>query len=193
MAESLLPKQSVLEPHPVQEGWLRIFKSRLARIQYVFRDGSLAVFAPRTGETSGHYLTDDPMKIAELEDIAKKNHIHIYMDPKDMAVETRLADPAVAAREQIAVAEREKLIAMLGDPNQLKGAGIDPEAMQKLIASIQATRDMGSTEAKPELQGIANSTTIAAAAVDSNGAAVNASPTGSQVPAAGIQIKKVGS
>jgi hypothetical protein len=149
---------------------LKIFKVRVPRINYIFKDGSLATFVPRTDGRFGQYLTKDPVKIAELEHEAKQGHLHIFIDPEEYEVEEHLADPAVAMREQIADLERTKLIELLGDPNQLRGAGIDPEALKKLMGA----RDFGQTAAKPQLEGISNSVTTAATSAESNAGAAGA-------------------
>lgn len=162
----------VKSEHIPEDGMLRIFKCRRSHVQYIFRDGSIAVFAPRTNEASGHYLTKDPAKIAELEEIIK-GHPHLYKDDNEFEVAEELADPAVAARARIAEDARKQFEKQLSDPEMLKAAGIDPTVIQKLL---QGARDFGSTGEKPSLQGIANSDNVNAAMADSTGMA--------QVPAA---------
>jgi hypothetical protein len=166
--QSILPEAPALPNVEVKPGVLRIFKSRMSRLVYIFRDGSRGIFAPRTNETAGHYLTDDPKKIAELE-LESKSHPHIYVDQNESEVEARLADPSVAAREQIASQAKEEFTAMLKNPESLKAAGIDPAAMEKLLGG----RDMGSTGpgTTPQLQGITSSANVGAASADSNGVA----------------------
>lgn len=142
---------------------LKIFKSRLPRISYIFEDGTVAVFAPRTNHTQGHYLTSEESKIAELTKVANGNrHPHIFIDPDDIEVDEADADPAVAFRNRIRDEERAKLIAELGDPNQMQAASnvILPESLVK--------KDLGTTEAKATLGGIGNSISIAGTAAESN-------------------------
>jgi hypothetical protein len=161
---------------------LSIFKSRLARITYIYKDGSHAVFAPRQGSSVGWYMTKDPNKIAELKGLHEEGHPHIYIDPKEYEIDEKLADPAVAMREQIATEERARIINLLGDPNQLRGAGIDPEALSKLMG---LQRDFGETGAKAGLEGIGNSTSTAATAAESNAPVVT--PVGAS---ANIKIQR---
>ena len=156
----------------------RIFKCRRAHMQYIFRDGAIAVFKPRTNEAAGHYLTDDPKKIAELEEIMQ-GHPHIYKDPEDFEVPKHLADPSVAARVKIEDDTKKQLVEALSNPELLKAAGIDPEAMKKLLTQNQ---DFGTYQQNQGiLQGIANSDTVGAAASESNGVAqgtpVNSAPS----------------
>lgn len=152
---------------------LRIFKSRLPRITYVFRDGSLCVFVPRTNQREGNFLTKDPVRIKELEEVAR-GHQHIFIDSEESEVEEHLADPAVAYRDQIAQAEKQKIIDLLGDQNQMRAAGISPDAMSKLIAQISG-RDMGTSEADFSASISGSSNTVGQA--ESNGAGVTASPS----------------
>lgn len=185
MSEVLAAKPATMVPvkeeHVPAEGVLRIFKCRRAHMQYIFRDGTIAVFAPRTNEAAGHYLTKDPVKIAELEEIIK-GHPHLYKDEQEFEVEEKLADPAVAARAKIAEETKQQFAAALQNPELLKAAGIAPEAMKKLL---EAGRDFGSTDSKPELQGIATSANVGAAMGESNGLAA------AQVPQVPTTIKKV--
>jgi hypothetical protein len=148
----------------VQEKMLKIYKSRLPRITYVLEDGQLAVFAPRTNHSQGHYLTDDPKHISELDRVCKK-HPHLYIDPEESEIAARLADPAVAMREQIREEERAKLIAELGDPNQPRGLSkvVLPEALAKRV--------MGDTPAKAPLGGIGNSESLVGQAESNGGGA----------------------
>lgn len=155
----------VTEKDIPKKGMLRIFKCRRAHVQYIFRDGSIAVFVPRTSESAGHYLTSDPAKIAELEEVIK-GHPHLYKDPNEFEVEAELADPAVAARAKIAEETRKEFMQQITNPELLKSAGIDPAVIAKLL---QGARDFGGTDAKPDLQGIANSDNVNAAMADSNG------------------------
>lgn len=161
------------------KGMLRIFKCRRSHVQYIFRDGSIAVFSPRTNEAAGHYLTSDPAKIAELEEVIK-GHPHLYKDSTEFEVEAKLADPATAARAKIAEDTRKQFVSQLQDPELLKAAGISPEAIKKLMEGV---RDFGATDAKPDLQGITSSANVGAAMADSNGVA--------QVAAVPTSFKKV--
>jgi hypothetical protein len=146
---------------------LKIYKSRLARIQYVFRDGTVAVFSPRTQAGQGHYLTGNAERIKELDEVCK-SHPHLYVDPKELEVDEALADPAVAYREQIRAEERAKVIAELGDPNQMQGISkiTLPPGVGKLNQAVAV--DAGETSNKPSLGGIGNSATTAAASAESN-------------------------
>lgn len=169
MSEVQTATKAVLVPVKEQDipkdGMLRIFKCRRAHMQYIFRDGSIAVFAPRTNETAGHFLTKNPQQIAELEEVIK-GHPHLYKDLEEAEVEEKLADPAVAARAKIAEETKKQFADALQNPELLKAAGINPEAMKKLL---EANRDFGDTASKPALQGISSSANVNAAAADSNG------------------------
>lgn len=165
---------------------LQIFKVRVPRINYIFEDGAICAFVPRGNARQGEYLTGDPDRIAELERVIRgkgKPHPHIFRDPEEMEVDETLADPAVAFRAQVEAAERERLIQVLGDENQMREAGISADAVAKFKELLGAGRDLGFTDAKPDLQGIGSSTTMQPGSVESNGTAQGATKT--------IQIKKV--
>lgn len=161
-----LTQEVVKEAPPSDVRMLRIFKSRISHIAYIFEDGETACFVRRTHETAGHYLTDQADKIKELEKVclARGGHMHLYMDPQEMEVRADLADPAVAYRNRIREEEREKLIKELGDQNQPRGASLEINSIKTIPAS--------ETALKAALQGISNSESLRGGAVDSNGAAV---------------------
>lgn len=144
---------------------LSIFKSRLSSVQHVLKDGSVAAFFRRQPhESAGHFLTADPDKIAELTELVRKGHQHIYIDPEEKEVSEKLSDPAVAREQAIRDDERARVIAELGDPNQ-------PRALSTLVAAdinLVPKKDLGSTDMATKLAGIGNSTTIASGAVESN-------------------------
>ena len=160
---------------------LAIFKSRLARIVYIFRDGEKAVFAPRGSSQHGWYMTKDPKKIAELQEVHDSGHTHIYIDPEEFEIDEALADPVIAMREEMAAAERQQIVNLLGDANQMQGLGLDlkqVEALKDLIGK----RDMGNYGAQKFQESIGNSTTSAATSAESN--------AGMKVPAVNIQPMK---
>lgn len=161
---------------------LAIFKSRLARIVYIFKDGSKAVFAPRGSSQHGWYMTKDPKKIAELKAVHDEGHQHIYVDEEESEIDESLADPVIAMREEMAQAERQQIINLLGDPNQMQGLGLDHKQMQALQDLI-GKRDMGNYKTENFQESIGNSETTAATSVESN--------AGVKVPSVQLPVKKV--
>jgi len=97
---------------------------------------------------AGEFLTEIAEEIDQLECEIKCGHPHIFRDTDKLAVDTE-ADPLAEIKNKI----RAELLA-------------EQEA---------AVRNMGETDAKPTLQGIANTTSIAPASADSN--AAPAAPT----------------
>lgn len=163
---------------------LKIFKCRRQHIVYIASDGEHCVFRPRTpGGGIGYYLTKVPAKIEELTKIAGQDHPFIYIDPEESEIDENLADPIVAQRAAIADEERKRLINMLGDPNQLRGAGIDPEALAKLMGM---QKDFGDTGVRSELQGIGNSTSMQATSAESNAGGLS-NPAAVSNPVAKVQ------
>lgn len=146
------------------EPMLSIFKSRLPNICYVFRDGSRAVFARRTSENVGQYLTDIPANIKELQEVCK-GHPHLYIDPAEAEVSHKLADPQRAAEQAIRDDERARVIAELGDANQQRAGLSGSDANE--VAGIGA-KDFGTSGIKAALAGIGNSTTSASTSAESN-------------------------
>ena len=161
---------------------LAIFKSRLARIVYIFKDGEKAVFAPRGSSAHGWYMTKDPKKIAELQEVHNQAHTHIYIDPEESEIDESLADPVIAMREEMAAAERQQIINLLGDPNQMQGLGLDMKQVEALKDLI-GKRDMGNYSGQSFQESINNSTTAAATSAESN--------AGMKVPAIQVPVKKV--
>jgi len=160
---------------------LAIFKSRLARIVYIFKDGSKAVFAPRGASPHGWYMTKDIKKIEELKAVHGDGHDHIYIDPEESEIDESLADPVIAMREEMAAAERAQIVNLLGDPNQMQAIGLDMKSVEALKDLI-GKRDMGNYGAQNFAKSIGNSETTAATAAESNAG---------KVPAVQIPVKKV--
>lgn len=144
---------------------LKLYKSRIPNINYIFRDGQTAVFKRRTNENAGHYLTKEDKRINELNEICE-NHQHLYIDPNDFEIDEADADPAVAYRNRVREEVKAELLAGLGDPNQQRSA-VDSE-----INKVDQ-QEFGDTGVKSALGGIGNSSTMQATSPDSNGLSVS--------------------
>lgn len=144
---------------------LKIYKSRKPNIAYIFKNGKVCPFVRRTGENVGQYLTSDPDEVKELDAEAKK-HPFIYVDASESEVDEKLADPAVAYRAQVEAEVRAQIMAELGDQNQprLATSLVDKDGTSfsdPTVATGQKEKDsMGETDAKSQLGGISNSTTV---------------------------------
>lgn len=160
---------------------LKLYKSRIPNIAYIFKDGQVAPFKRRTNENAGHYLTKDEDRIKELDKVCV-NHQHLYIDPNDFEIDEADADPAVAYRNKVREEIKAELLAGLGDPNQQRAA-VDSE-----INAVNQ-QEFGDTGIKPTLGGIGNSSSMAATSPDSNGAATGTTDT--KAALADLVAKKV--
>lgn len=123
----------------LEDGTYRKFVCCYPSCNYIFKDGQVAIFK------GGVYVTNNPLRIAELETEIKNGHPHITMGTPGKSDYQQTADD------------------------------LDPEARAKahyfaLFKKEQeaaANRDMGSNEGKPKLN-VANSKDMAA--VTANGA-----------------------
>jgi hypothetical protein len=74
---------------------LNVFYSRINSCRYVFEDGSEAAFI------GGRYTTDDPVKIAHLENEIKLGHPHIFVDPSMRQMDSDDLDPMEVIKKKI--------------------------------------------------------------------------------------------
>lgn len=123
----------------------KVFKSKIQSCNYVFKSGKQASFI------AGKYLTDIDTEIEELEAEIKSGHPHIFIDANEKEVDTEKLDPL----EEI----KRKAIA---------------EYLEAQKKAVDPSNDMGSTDQSGKLEGIANSSSGAQLATNSNGAGVGA-------------------
>ena len=74
---------------------LRVFKSTLPSVNYIFGNGKPAIFI------NGVFRTDIANEIFALEEEVKQHHPHIYIDPKETEIDSELVDPMNALRAKI--------------------------------------------------------------------------------------------
>jgi hypothetical protein len=127
---------------------LRVFKSTIPSINFIFGNGKPAIFQ------GGVFRTDIPSEISALEYEIAQGHPHIFIDPNEREVDSELLDPMKALRAKI----REEILA---------------EEAEKARLAADVTRDMGTSDqsaVKP-----ASTLDIAPAAAGGSGASLVAS------------------
>jgi hypothetical protein len=123
------------------------FHNSLGSCKYIFKDGTEAPF------TGGIYYTDNEAKVAELKAEIAAGHPYISVKAGEETVNVAIGDPLEAVRRAAAA-----------------------EAIARYQASLK-DNDMGSTDQSGKLEGIGNSTTVAAAAGDSTSTDANVGGT----------------
>lgn len=127
---------------------LRVFKSTMPSVNFIFGNGKPAIFQ------AGVYRTDVAEEIQALEYEVRLGHPHIYIDPAEQEVDSELLDPMTALRAKI----REEILA---------------EEAEKALKASDISRDMGTSDqssVKP-----ASTVDIAPAAAGGSGASLVAS------------------
>ncbi len=147
-AEDLYPT-----PAPVLKN---AYHNSLGSCKYIFKDGTEAPF------TGGHYFTDDPDKIKDLDNEVRLGHPHIYIDTAARTINTAVVDPLDEVRRQAV------------------------EDALRRQAAISKANDMGGTEFSGKVEGIGNSDTVGAAASGSVSLDGAASSTGTVTSATGV-------
>lgn len=74
---------------------LRIFKSTIPSVNYIFGNGKPAIFV------NGVFRTDIASEISALESEVTQHHPHIYIDPNEREIDSELVDPMNALRAKI--------------------------------------------------------------------------------------------
>lgn len=74
---------------------LRVFKSTIPSVNFIFANGKPAIFQ------QGVYRTDVDWEIAELEKEVLARHPHIYIDEKEREIDSEMVDPMNALRAKI--------------------------------------------------------------------------------------------
>lgn len=74
---------------------LRLYKSTIPSINYIFKNGKPAIFV------NGRFATDVESEIAELDKEIKERHPLIFIDSAEVEVSSVKVDPIAAMREQI--------------------------------------------------------------------------------------------
>ena len=90
---------------------LKVFKSNIPSINYIFPWGTVAAFQ------FGTYRTDMEKEIEHLEAEVKLNHPHIYIDETEREIDSAMVDPIHALRAKI-IAEYEASRARAENPDQ---------------------------------------------------------------------------
>ena len=113
---------------------LRVFKSTIPYVNYVFGNGKIAGFI------KGVYRTDDEGEIASLDYEVKQHHPHIYIDPAEREVDSELLDPMVVMRMQI----REQVLAEIAAQNAITSENPDRNMGTSTIGALMPanTRDV---------------------------------------------------
>ena len=99
---------------------LRVFKSTIPSVNYIFSNGKPAIFQ------QGVYRTNVEWEIKELEKEISNGHPHLFIDEAEREIDSEMVDPMNALRAKI-IAEY-------------------VEAQNK---AVNPANDMGSTEQKP--------------------------------------------
>jgi len=110
---------------------LRVFKSTIPSISYLYKDGVSAVFQ------FGVHRTADPARIAELEAEVAANHPHIYIDPKEREIDEDMVNPENVLRAKL----RAEILAELADPNRDMGA-YEQQALKPSSTADISTADI---------------------------------------------------
>ena len=74
---------------------LRVFKSTIPSVNFIFANGKPAIFQ------QGVYRTDVEWEIAELEKEVLAKHPHIFIDEKEREIDSEMVDPMNALRAKI--------------------------------------------------------------------------------------------
>lgn len=74
---------------------LRVFKSTIPSVNYLFTNGKPAIFV------NGTYRTDADWEITELEKEIALKHPHIYIDANEREIDSELVDPMANLRHRI--------------------------------------------------------------------------------------------
>lgn len=93
---------------------LRVFKSTIPSINYIFKNGKPAIFQV------GVFRTDIEWEIKELEAEIAAGHPHIYIDEKEREIDSEMVDPMNALRAKI-IAEFLEQQKKATDPNNDMG------------------------------------------------------------------------
>ena len=117
-------------------GTLNVYKSAIPHINYIFKNGKLAVF------TNGVFRTDIEGEIQELETEIKLGHPHIYVDAAEKIIDSEMVDPMNALRHKIIQEFLAKQAETAGNPDRDMGTtdknvGVMP-ATSKTIAEAAA-------------------------------------------------------
>lgn len=74
---------------------LRVFKSTIPSVNYIFGNGKSAIFV------NGVFRTDIEAEIQSLEYEVAQHHPHIYIDEKEREIDSALIDPMNAMKAKI--------------------------------------------------------------------------------------------
>lgn len=87
-------QEAVIASRDLKTDKFRKFKNSYLSCNYIFKDGTQAVFK------LGAYLTDNPHRIAELEEEVKRGHPHISIDKDDYEVSEEDLNPEAVLRKR---------------------------------------------------------------------------------------------
>jgi len=105
---------------------LRVFKSTIPSISYLYKDGVSAVFQ------FGVHRTADEKRIAELEAEINAGHPHIYIDPAEREIDEDMINPENVLRAKL----RAEILAELQDPTRDMGSYTPQELKPSSTADI---------------------------------------------------------
>lgn len=102
---------------------LRVFKSTIPSVNYIFGNGKPAIFV------NGVFRTDIPGEIDALQNEIAQHHPHIYIDENEREIDSELIDPMNALRAKIIaqyVADQVAATSMTNDRGTSDQSGAKP-------------------------------------------------------------------
>lgn len=123
---------------------LRVFKSTLPSVNFIFGNGKPAIFQ------QGVYRTNVEWEIVELEKEIAAGHPHIYIDQNEREIDSEMVDPMNALRAKIIaefVAAQEAALNPANDMGSTEQQTVKP-ANSMDIAAGAAGGDGNSTSAR---------------------------------------------
>jgi hypothetical protein len=103
-------------PTPDKPIELHVFHSTMQSVKYGFTDGSMAEFI------RGRYYTDDPAKIAALQNEIRLRHPYLYVEAGKETVMSDDLDPVAVMRKQIRAELMLEMLAASGNPGRDMGS-----------------------------------------------------------------------
>lgn len=74
---------------------LKVFKSTIPSVNYLFKNGKPAIFV------AGRYTTKVAHEVTELEEEIASGHPHLYVDKAELQIDEKHLDPMAALRDKI--------------------------------------------------------------------------------------------
>jgi hypothetical protein len=120
-----------------------LFKSHAPVVQYVFEDGSIAVFR------AGRFYTQDKRQIAELTAICTKGHPTIFIDPEEAKTSPENEDP----REKLKAQLRAEIMAEMA-VRDVSAEGSTANSLGATSTASVASLSIGNTLASEALEAL---------------------------------------